>query len=112
MSNQFVFKSKKDFFSIPYWDRKKIESIDFDTFEFEHLRAHSIDRTHYVLAQVMDTGSQYLYQLLYVTVIGYVDRDHFAYKLYRPLVEVYFDHIEHSNFESEGGYLRDFNRDL
>lgn len=112
-SNIFVFKSKKDFFSIPYWDRKKIERIDYDTFEFEHLRAHTIDKTHYVLSQIQETGGwQYLYQLLYVTVIGYVDRDHFAYKIYTPLVEVYFDHIDHSNYEREGGYLRDFDRDL
>lgn len=92
MNNNLVFNSKKDFFAIPYWDRVKIEKkIDFDKLECEHLRAHNIDRTHYVLSQITDTGTQYLYQLLYVTVIGYVDDDHFGHKIYRPLVEVYFD---------------------
>lgn len=94
MNNNLVFNSKKDFYAIPYWDRVKIEnSIDFDTLQSEHLRAHSIDRTHYVLSQVTDTGTEYLYELLYVTVIGYVDRDHYRYKKYTPLVEVYFDCI-------------------
>lgn len=91
MKNTFVFKNKKEFFSIPYWDRKRLENLNFENLQSEHLRALPIDRTHYILSQVTDTGTQYLYELLYVTVIGYVDRDHYRYKKYTPLVEVYFD---------------------
>jgi|GEM_PF-5855922 len=92
MNDNLIFKSKKDYYAIPYWDRVKLEkSIDFDTLQSEHLRALPIDRTHYILSQVTDTGTQYLYQLLYVTVIGYVDSNHYRYKKYTPLVEVYFD---------------------
>lgn len=93
MSN-LRFDSKKDYYSIPYWDRVKLETMNLDDLEFEHLRAHPIDRTHYVLSQIIDTGTQYLYQLLYVTVIGFKDKDHFHYKKYKPLVEVYFDALD------------------
>lgn len=92
-TNTFVFKSKKEFYSIPYWDRVKLESLNLETLQAEHLRVMPIDRTHYVLSQITDTGTQYLYQLVYVTVIGYVDRNRFRYKKYTPLVEVYFDCI-------------------
>ncbi len=89
--NNLVFKNKNDFYAIPYWDRVKLESIDLNTLQSEHLRAHTIDRTHYVLSQVTHTGTSYLYELLYVTVVGCVDRNHYHHKIYRPLVEVYFD---------------------
>lgn len=87
--------TKAEFYSIPYCDRLRIAKLD-ETPEFDtgvtHLHARQIDRDHYLLSQLIVAGGQYVcYEYLLVTIHGYIDRDHYHYKTYRPLVKVWFN---------------------
>lgn len=86
--------TKEDFFAIPHFDRLRISKLD-ETPEFDtgvkHLYARTIDRTHYLLSQLIVIDGCYVgYEYLYVTIHGYIDRNHYHYKTYRPLVKVWF----------------------
>lgn len=87
--------NKKTWYTIPYWDRVRMSKLnaqpDFDT-GCEHLYARQIDQNHYLLSQLVISNGEYVkYEQLYVTIHGYIDRDHFHHKTYKPLVEVWFD---------------------
>lgn len=86
--------SKKEFYNIPHWDKVKMSKIpyipDFDT-GVEHLRAHTIDRNHYLLSQLVVWSGEYKkYELLLVTIHGLQPDGSYYYKTYKPLREVWF----------------------
>ena len=86
---------KKSWYSIPYWDRLAIAKLNptpISASGVEHLRAHQIDKCHYLLSQLVISDGRYVcYEYLLVTIYGYVDRDHFHYKTYKPLIKVWFE---------------------
>ena len=87
--------NKQEFYSIPYFDRLRISKLD-ETPEFDtgvkHLHARQIDNTHYLLSQLVVAYGRYVcYEYLLVTIHGYIDRTHYHYKTYRPLVKIWFE---------------------
>ena len=87
--------TKTEWYSIPYADRLRIsklnETPDFDT-GVKHLHARQIDNTHYLLSQLVVAGGRYVcYEYLLVTIHGYIDRTHYHYKSYKPLVKVWYE---------------------
>ena len=86
--------TKQEYYSIPYFDRLRISKLDEPDFDtgVKHLYARQIDRTHYLLSQLIVAYGRYVcYEYLLVTIHGYIDKYHYHYKSYRPLVKVWFE---------------------
>ena len=84
---------KKSWYEIPYWDQVRISQLQQPAFDtgVEHLNARQIDKCHYLLSQVVFENDEPLkYELLFVTIHGYVDENHYHYKSYKPLKVVWF----------------------
>ena len=85
---------KKSWYSIPYWDRMKLIQLAEPNFStgVEHLRVLKLDRTHYILTQlVFNNDMPVKYEMLRVTIHGYEDEVHYHYKSYTPLKVVWFE---------------------
>lgn len=87
--------SKKEIYKIPYWDRVRMEKLntqpDFDT-GCEHLAARQIDREHYLLSQLVVSHGEYVkYERLLVTIHGLIDKDHYHYKTYDPIISLWLE---------------------
>lgn len=87
--------TKKEFYTIPYWDRLRIAKLspepDYDT-GVEHLHARQLDKTHYLLSQLVVVYSRYVrYEYLLVTIHGLQSNGYYSYKTYKPLIQVWFD---------------------
>lgn len=84
---------KKTWYEIPYWDQVRLGQMKpQDGTGSYHLSVRKIDRTRYILSQVVYQNDMPLkYELLFVTIHGYVDENHYHYKSYKPLKVVWFE---------------------
>lgn len=84
---------KYDFYSIPYWDRLRISQMgnpDYDT-GVVHLWSKTLDRSHYLLSQVVLNDGEYIkYELLLVTIHGLRADGSYTVKHYEPIKQIWF----------------------
>lgn len=90
--NQYV--SKKDYYSIPYWDRVRMLHMadipDYDT-GLERLHFYPIDKYHYLVSQLTSVCGEYKrYELLLVTIHDLQKDGRYIYKTYKPLRVIKF----------------------
>lgn len=89
--------SKKDIFSIPYWDRVRMIQINFIPEDMEmshlHLLKKKIDKNHYLLTQLAIVDGKFVkYEQVMATIHYYDFHDGCKgnYRTYKLLKEVWF----------------------
>lgn len=86
--------SKKDFYSIPYWDRvrmMKMEDTPDYTTGLERVHFSLINKNRYLVSQLTSVCGEYKhYELLLVTIHDNDGDGSIIYKTYKPLKVIKF----------------------